>query len=91
VQPEVSSLPEIQEATVSVLAIPPRALVATQRTAIFALVAPVLLLITIAAVPAFAVLPFVHGGTDRVVKLLRAHSAYARTLLTGSRNSASER
>ncbi|WP_340563506.1 hypothetical protein [Streptomyces sp. GSL17-111] len=37
-----------------------------------------------ATIPALAVLPFLTDGTDRAVRLLRAHNAYLRTLLTTS-------
>jgi hypothetical protein len=61
------------------------ALLALQRVLLVALLAPVVLIAAIAAIPAFALLPFLPGGTDRVVKLLTAHAAYTRTLLSSSR------
>ncbi|MFB7575924.1 hypothetical protein [Streptomyces sp. NPDC056165] len=53
---------------------------------IIALLVPVLLLVTLAALPALIIMPFFPGGTERMVTLLRAHISYARALLTGSRS-----
>lgn len=64
---------------------PAHALVALQRVLHVALLAPVVLIAATAAIPAFALLPFLPGGTDRAVKLISAHTAYARTLLGASR------
>ncbi|MFE2281821.1 hypothetical protein ACFXAE_32210 [Streptomyces sp. NPDC059454] len=55
-----------------------------RRVLLVALLAPALLVALIATVPALAVLPFLTDGTDRAVRLLRAHNAYLRTLLTTS-------
>ncbi|MFC6064360.1 hypothetical protein [Streptomyces ochraceiscleroticus] len=66
--------------------VPPPALAPLQRVLIVALIAPTLLLITVAALPALAVMPFFPGGTERSIALLRAHMAYVRTLLTGSQS-----
>lgn len=65
--------------------LPARALLALQRVLLVALLAPVVLIAAIAAVPALALLPFLSGGTDRAVKLIAAHTAYARALLSSSR------
>ncbi|MGW4646714.1 dTMP kinase [Kitasatospora sp. NPDC004289] len=56
-----------------------------QRVLLVALFVPALSVVAVAAVPALVFLPFVPGGTDRVVRLLRAHTAHARALLSGSR------
>ncbi|MDH6108007.1 hypothetical protein P3T36_007673 [Kitasatospora sp. MAP12-15] len=58
-----------------------RALGPVQRVLLVALTVPVLAVVTVAAVPALVVLPFLPGGTDRAVRLIRSHVAYARTLL----------
>lgn len=55
-----------------------------QRVLVVALLTPALLVALTAAVPALAILPFLTDGTDRAVRLLRAHNAYLRTLLTTS-------
>ncbi|MDQ0779062.1 hypothetical protein QF026_007528 [Streptomyces aurantiacus] len=55
-----------------------------RRVLLVALLAPALLMALTATVPALAVLPFLTDGTDRAVRLLRAHNAYLRTLLTTS-------
>ncbi|MGW2376574.1 dTMP kinase [Kitasatospora sp. NPDC001683] len=57
---------------------------ALQRVMVVALLAPVLLIAAIASVPVFAILPFLSHGTERTVRILTAHTAYARTLLTAS-------
>ncbi|MBD0692983.1 hypothetical protein BG452_12010 [Streptomyces sp. CBMA123] len=57
----------------------------TQRVLLVALLTPLLLLTVLAAVPALVVLPFLPGGTDRAVRLLRVHTAQLRTLLDASR------
>jgi hypothetical protein len=66
--------------------LPARPLLALQRVLLVALLAPVVLIAATAAIPAFALLPFLPGGTDRAVKLITAHAAYARTLLSSSRS-----
>ncbi|CAL9590038.1 hypothetical protein [Streptomyces sp. enrichment culture] len=55
-----------------------------RRVLLVALLAPALLVALTATVPALAVLPFLPDGTDRTVRLLRAHNAYLRTLLITS-------
>lgn len=56
-----------------------------QRVLLAVLLAPALLAVTAAALPALVALPFLgDAGIDRAVKLLRAHAAYARTLLRGA-------
>ena len=59
---------------------------AFQRVLLVALLAPVVLLAATAAVPALVVLPFFPTGTERTVKLISAWTAYARALLSGSRD-----
>ncbi|MFE0459295.1 dTMP kinase [Kitasatospora sp. NPDC058965] len=61
-----------------------RSLGPLQRVLLVALTVPALAAVTVATVPALVVLPFLPGGTDRAVRLIRAHVAYARTLLTHS-------
>ncbi|MFH9347578.1 dTMP kinase [Kitasatospora sp. NPDC017646] len=56
-----------------------------QRVLLVALLTPLLLVTVLAAVPALVVLPFLPGGTDRAVRLLRTHTAQLRTLLNASR------
>lgn len=62
----------------------PRALGALQRVLLVALLTPAVLLALLPMLPALLILPFLHDGTERTVKLLRAHTDYLRTLLTGS-------
>ncbi|MFJ9448246.1 dTMP kinase [Kitasatospora sp. NPDC101235] len=64
----------------------PRVLGALQRVLLVALLAPVLIIASLAAVPALMVLPFLPDGTPRAVQLLTAHAATARTLLAWSRH-----
>jgi hypothetical protein len=66
--------------------VPAHALPAGQRVLLVALLAPVVLIAAAAAIPAFVLLPFLPGGTDRVVKLITAHTAYVRALLNSSRS-----
>ncbi|MFG2825298.1 dTMP kinase [Kitasatospora sp. NPDC048365] len=68
------------------LAMPSRAIAPLQRVLVLALLAPALLLATLAAFPALVIIPFLSDGTNRTVSLLRAHAAYASALLTGSRS-----
>lgn len=58
---------------------------AIQRVLLVALLAPVVLLAAVAAVPAMVVLPFLPNGTERAVKLISAWTSYTRTLLSSSR------
>lgn len=67
-----------------------RALGALQRVLLVALLAPALLVAIVAAVPAMLILPFLPRGTERTVRLLKAHTAYLRTLLTASQNTQHE-
>ncbi|SFH05237.1 dTMP kinase [Streptomyces mirabilis] len=63
----------------------PRTVGALQRVLLVALLTPAVLVALTAAVPALVLLPFFPGGTDRVIKLLTAHTRYLSTLLTNSR------
>ncbi|RVU14595.1 dTMP kinase [Streptomyces antnestii] len=65
--------------------LPIRSLGAMQRVLLVALLVPVVLIAVVAAVPALVVLPFFSNGTERVIKILAALTAYARTLLITSR------
>ncbi|WP_181785504.1 dTMP kinase [Streptomyces phytophilus] len=56
-----------------------------QRVLLVAILAPALFVALAVAFPALAVLPFLNDGTDRAVRLLRAHNAYLRALLTTRR------
>ncbi len=58
---------------------------AAQRVLALALFLPSLLLITIAALPALAVLPFRDKDAGRALKLLAAHTTHTQTLLEASR------
>ncbi|MFJ8431568.1 dTMP kinase [Kitasatospora sp. NPDC094019] len=69
----------------TVLTLTPRTLGPLQRVLLVALLAPVLVLVVVATVPALLVLPFLRDGDRRVVSLLRAHTAALSALLTGSR------
>ncbi|MGW2725381.1 dTMP kinase [Streptomyces sp. NPDC001492] len=64
---------------------PARSLGALQRVLLVALLTPVVLIVAIASVPAFVVLPFFPGGTDRVTLLLTTLTGYVTALLTNSR------
>ncbi|MGA5123290.1 hypothetical protein ACPCAG_08230 [Streptomyces pseudogriseolus] len=55
-----------------------------RRVLLVALLVPAVLLTLAATVPALAVLPFFSDGTDRAVRLLQAHNAYLRTVLSAS-------
>ena len=66
--------------------LPIRALGATQRVLIIALLVPALLLVTVSALPALMIMPFLPNGTDHVIKLLHTHITYAHVLLVGSRS-----
>jgi hypothetical protein len=55
------------------------------RVLTLALLAPCLLLTTFAALPALIILPFCANGTERAIKLIAAHTSYARALLHGTR------
>ncbi|MGW3938368.1 dTMP kinase [Streptomyces phaeochromogenes] len=65
----------------------PRTLSALQRVLLVTLLTPAVLIALAAAVPALILLPFLPGGTDRTIKLLKAHTTYLSTLLTKSRPS----
>ncbi|MFC1410078.1 dTMP kinase [Streptacidiphilus sp. N1-12] len=64
----------------------PRALGALQRVLLVALLTPVVLIAVVASIPALVILPFLPGGTQRSIQLVRAHTASARTILTTSRS-----
>lgn len=66
--------------------LPARVLLALERVLLVALLAPVVVIAATAAIPALVLLPFFPGGTDRAVKLITAHTTYARTLLSSSRS-----
>lgn len=57
---------------------------ALQRVLLVGLGTPALTLAMAASLPALALLPFLPHGTERAAKLLRAHAAYLRTLMTTS-------
>jgi hypothetical protein len=63
----------------------PRTLSGLQRVLLVALLTPALIIAITAAVPAMALLPFFPQGTERTIRILRAHTTYLRTLLTASR------
>ncbi|MFD5634790.1 dTMP kinase [Streptomyces sp. NPDC127077] len=65
----------------------PRTLSAFQRVLLVTLLTPAVVIALAAAVPALILLPFLPGGTDRTIKLLKAHNTYLSTLLTKSRPS----
>jgi len=58
---------------------------ALQRVLLVGLGTPALTLAMAACIPALVFLPFFPNGTERAVNLLRAHTAYLRTLMTTSR------
>ncbi|GAA1107682.1 dTMP kinase [Kitasatospora arboriphila] len=60
-----------------------------QRTLLLTLFTPALVLLTLSAVPALTVLPFFACGTDRALRILGAHTGYAKTLLQYSQGEAS--
>lgn len=60
----------------------PLLIVPLRRVLLVALLVPALLLALTATVPALVFLPFLTDGTERAVRLLRAHNAYLRTVLT---------
>ena len=62
----------------------PRQLSALQRVLLVALFVPGMLLMTASTLPALMVLPFFPGGTERAIKLLNVHKAYATAVFTGS-------
>lgn len=57
---------------------------ALQRVLLVGLGTPALTLAMAASLPALALLPFLPHGTERTARLLRAHAAYLRTLMTTS-------
>lgn len=67
------------------LPLPTRQLGALQRVLVVALLTPVALIVTAASIPAFIVLPFFPGGTDRVILLLTTVTGYVTALLSNSR------
>lgn len=62
-----------------------RTLGALQRVLLVALLTPAALIMVLGSLPALVLLPFLPGGTDRAIKLLKAHTAHLRALLTTSR------
>jgi len=67
------------------LAVPPSHFPGLQRVALVALLAPVLLLMAAATVPATVVLAFVRDGPQRIGALLAAFTSFGRMLLAESR------
>lgn len=58
---------------------------ALKRVLLVALLTPVLIVALAASLPALLVLPFLPGGTDRAIRLMRAHRSYLLALLKESR------
>lgn len=69
----------------------PLPLAPLQRVLLVALLVPLLLVTVVAAVPALILLPFLPGGTDRTIRILRTHTAQIRTLLDTSRTAPAPR
>lgn len=55
-----------------------------QRALLVALLTPAFTVVTLGLVPALLLLPFLPGGTDRAIKLIRELTTFARNLLTHS-------
>jgi hypothetical protein len=55
-----------------------------QRALLVALFTPAFTVVTIGLVPALLLLPFLPGGTDRAIRLIRELATFARNLLTHS-------
>ncbi|MFE9424032.1 dTMP kinase [Kitasatospora sp. NPDC006697] len=60
-------------------------LAASQRVLLLALALVPLLVIAVATVPAYLVLPFLPDGVDRAARLLATQTAWLRTALAGTR------
>ncbi|SDN71190.1 hypothetical protein [Actinacidiphila guanduensis] len=67
------------------LPLPMRPLGALQRVLLVTLLTPIALIVAAASIPAFVLLPFFPGGTNRVILLLTTLTTYATALLTNSR------
>ncbi|MGD0609138.1 MAG: hypothetical protein ABSA53_36865 [Streptosporangiaceae bacterium] len=55
-----------------------------QRVVVVALILIPLLLITISSLPAVAILPFLPGGVDRVLKIVAQLIAWTMAILSGA-------
>jgi hypothetical protein len=62
-----------------------RHLMAIQRVALVLILLLPLLVVTVASVPALAILPFTRTGSERVVKLIERLVTWTRALLHGTR------
>jgi hypothetical protein len=69
----------------SPIPIPTAALSGLQRVLLVAALAPALLIVVVASIPAILVLPFLDDGVQRAKSLLGAHTKLVATLLRDSR------